>query len=311
MYGFFIKSYHEIQELRTYSFMGDVLVCLYPQVYFFFFEKKKNFKDLSPPFFLRMTQKKELILYGLAAALLAALGSGLAYYLVEDDRKVRRKKTAKRAERSTFGLLSGLEEETRRIRLEVDSVESSIQADCDDKTFEQKKDTLAQASELLLELMAQADAVRPLTLIVGEKDLEATDFERELANQLKDKKRVVMDAIHELLHRLTVCDEKMKREAEKRKEAREEKARMEERRRREKEEEEEKSRRERELRRQREEEERLARDPTEIGNIEVFDEEEEARMARSIEEIEIENQVEVNRAYMVQAETELIELNED
>ncbi|KAG1394046.1 hypothetical protein G6F60_011124 [Rhizopus arrhizus] len=258
-----------------------------------------------------MTQKKELILYGLAAALLAALGSGLAYYLVEDDRKVRRKKTAKRAERSTFGLLSGLEEETRRIRLEVDSVESSIQADCDDKTFEQKKDTLAQASELLLGLMAQADAVRPLTLIVGEKDLEATDFERELANQLKDKKRAVMDAIHELLHRLTVCDEKMKREAEKRKKAREEKARMEERRRREKEEEEEKSRRERELRRQREEEERLARDPTEIGNIEVFDEEEEARMARSIEEIEIENQVEVNRAYMVQAETELIELNED
>lgn len=259
-----------------------------------------------------MTQKKDLIVYGIAAALLAALGSGLAYYLVEDDRKVRRKKTARRAERSTMGVLSELEEEVKRIRSDVDSVESSIQADCDDKTFERKKETLAYASERLLGLLAQAEAIRPLTLIVGEKDVEATDFERELANQLKDKKRAVMEEIHALLGRLTGCDEKMKREVE----AREEKARMEERRRRE---EEERARRKREqeleeeeLRRQREEEERLARDPTEIGNIEVFDEEEEeARMARSIEEIEIENQVEVNRAYMVQAETELIELNED
>jgi hypothetical protein len=189
--------------------------------------------------------KQSLLIYGAATAVIAALSIGFVYYIVEDDRKVQRRKTARRAERNTLRLLSQIEQQQGAIASSISSVEPIIELECDDKAFKQKEYTLAQSNELLLRLMEQLDAIQPLTVIVVGQDSEPTEFEKELVSHLKDKKRAVIDSINGLFRRLDACNEKMKKEVVKREEVAKEKARIE-----------------------REEEERLAREEEERKRIE-------------------------------------------
>lgn len=208
--------------------------------------------------------KQSLLIYGAATAVIAALSIGFVYYIVEDDRKVQRRKTARRAERNTLRLLSQIEQQQGAIASSISSVEPIIELECDDKAFKQKEYTLAHSNELLLRLMEQLDAVRPLTLIVGQ-DLEPTEFERQLVDKLKNKKRSVIDSINELFRRLDICNERVKKEAAKREEVAKEKARLE-----------------------REEKERLAREEEERKKAEEEErkriEEEKAQQAREEQE---------------------------
>ncbi|KAG1451218.1 hypothetical protein G6F56_008140 [Rhizopus delemar] len=205
-----------------------------------------------------MTQNKQsLIVYGAAAALLAALSTGLAYYVIEDDRKVQRRKTARRAERNASKLLSQISEQRQAIETSIQSIAPVLELECDDKAFKQKEFTLAQSNELLLRLMEQLDAIQPLSLVAGEAVEKPTELEEELADHLKNKKRSVIDAINVLFQRLDECNEKLKKEGIKREEAAKERARIE-----------------------KEEQERLAREEEERKRIE----EEKAQKAREEQE---------------------------
>ncbi|CAO3682871.1 unnamed protein product [Rhizopus stolonifer] len=202
-----------------------------------------------------MTQNKQsLIVYGAGVALLAALSTGLAYYVIEDDRKVQRRKTARRAERNASKLLSQISEQRQAIETSIQSIVPVLELECDDKAFKQKEFTLAQSNELLLRLMEQLDAIQPLSLVAGEAVEKPTELEEELADHLKNKKRSVIDAINILFQRLDECNEKLKKEAIKREEAAKEKARIE------KEEQERKRIEEEKAQKAREEQERVAQE---------------------------------------------------
>ncbi|KAI8081931.1 uncharacterized protein B0P05DRAFT_538691 [Gilbertella persicaria] len=227
-------------------------------------------------------------IYGAAALSVLALGSGIAYYLVEDDRKVRRRKAGRRAERNTVRVLNQYKQEAEKIESHMQQVEQDIQdTTCDDKAFKQKEYILAHSNELLLQLMEKIDTVRPLTAIMG-TEADPNPFERELVAVIKSKKRSVIEYIETLFRRLDVTNGLAKREAERREGVAQEKARLE------KEEADRKAEEERQREEARKEKERLAKEEQErIAQEEALrrKEEEEQRLAQETLAKEMEKEV--------------------
>lgn len=247
------------------------------------------------------TQNNRTIwLYGATAISLALVGSGIAYYILEDDKQVKRRKAGRRAERTTLRLLHQTKEEQQAIELNIKKVEGNIEdQDCDEKSFKQKEYTLAHSNELLLRLMEKLDAIRPLTVIMGgETEAEPNEFERSLVSNIKTKKRNVIESIDELFRRLDVVNSKMKKESSRREQIAKEKERLE------KEEAERLAREEKEREEIRKENERLAKEEQErIAQEEALlrQKEEEANLAQEIltkqddyEQVEIIEQEEAN-----------------
>ncbi|KAI8366482.1 hypothetical protein EDC96DRAFT_508245 [Choanephora cucurbitarum] len=176
---------------------------------------------------LPTTRSTSTWVYSAVAISLLVLGTGTAYYLVEDDRRVKRRKAGRRAERETARVLNQYKEEAEKIASDMESVESTIEdTHCDDKTFKKKEYTLAQSNELLLQLMEKMDAIRPLTAIIG-TEAEPNAFERDLVANIKSKKRTVIEYIEGLFRRLDTANGKAKKEAERREKLAEEKAKLE------------------------------------------------------------------------------------
>ncbi|KAG1093429.1 hypothetical protein G6F42_018964 [Rhizopus arrhizus] len=155
------------------------------------------------------TQNNRTIwLYGAAVISLALAGSGIAYYILEDDKQAKRRRAGRRAERTTLRSLHQIKEEQQAIALNIEKVEANIEDQaCDDKAFKQKEYTLAHSNELLLRLMEKLDAIRPLTVIMGaETEAEPNEFERNLVTNIKAKKRTVIESIEGLFRRLDVAN---------------------------------------------------------------------------------------------------------
>jgi hypothetical protein len=178
---------------------------------------------------LNLQNNRSIYIYGAAAISLAAVGTGIAYYIIEDDRQVRRRKTARRAERTTLRLLHQIKEEEQTIEAKMNTVENTIDdTACDDKAFRLKEYTLAHSNELLLQLMEKLDAIRPLTAIMGaETEADPNDFERSLVTNVKTKKRSVIESIEGLFRRLDIANGQVKKEASRREQVAKEKARLE------------------------------------------------------------------------------------
>ncbi|KAK4517903.1 uncharacterized protein ATC70_001251 [Mucor velutinosus] len=239
-------------------------------------------------------------LYGAAALSLALAGSGITYYILEDDKKAKRRRAGRRAERTTLRLLHQIKEEQQAIELEIEKVEGNLEDQaCDDKAFKQKEYTLAHSNELLLRLMEKLDAIRPLTVVMGgETEAEPNEFERNLVANIKTKKRTVIESIEGLFRRLDVANGKTKKESSRREEVAKEKARLE------KEEAERLAREEREREEIRKENQRKAKEEQErIAQEEALlrQKEEEANLQQEIlskqddyEQVEIIEQEEVN-----------------
>jgi hypothetical protein len=264
---------------------------------------------------LNLQNNRSIYIYGAAAVSLAIVGSGIAYYIIEDDRQVRRRKTARRAARTSLKLLDQIKEEEQVIETTMKSVERDINdTACDDKAFRLKEYALGHSNELLLQLMEKLDAIRPLTVIMGaETEAEPNDFERSLVANVKTKKRSVIESIEGLFSRLDVANGQVKKEASRREEVAKEKARLE------KEEAERKAQEEKELEELRKENERKLKEEQEkIAQEEALrrqkEEEEERRLAQeealnkesNPEEVTKEEEVEV----ISQEEVEVISQEE-
>ncbi|CEG76537.1 hypothetical protein RMATCC62417_11423 [Rhizopus microsporus] len=158
--------------------------------------------------------RRSLLIYGAAATLVAVLGTSLVYYVIEDDKRAKRRRTAKQAERATLRLLDQIQSQQQAIESSISSVEPIIELDCDDKAFKQKEYTLAHSNELLLRLMEQLDAVRPLTLVVGQ-DLEPTEFERQIEEEKAQQAREEQERVakEEALRRIREEEEQAAQEA--------------------------------------------------------------------------------------------------
>ncbi|KAL9554259.1 hypothetical protein MBANPS3_002899 [Mucor bainieri] len=239
-------------------------------------------------------------LYGAAALSLALAGSGIAYYILEDDKQAKRRRAGRRAERTTLRLLHQIKEEQHAIALNMEKAEANIEDQaCDDKAFKHKEYTLAHSNELLLRLMEKLDAIRPLTVVMGgETEAEPNEFERSLVANIKAKKRAVIESIEGLFRRLDVANGKAKKEASRREAVAKEKERLE------KEEAERLAREEKEREAIRKENERKAKEEQErIAQEEALlrQKEEEANLQQEIlnkqedyEQVEIIEQEEAN-----------------
>ncbi|KAI8376947.1 hypothetical protein BD560DRAFT_391237 [Blakeslea trispora] len=176
---------------------------------------------------LQTNRSTSALVYGAVAISLLTLGAGTAYYLVEDDKRVKRRKAGRRAERETTRVLNQYKEEAEKIASSMELVESNIDDNnCDDKAFKKKEYTLAHSNELLLQLMEKIDTIRPLTAIIG-TEAEPNTFERDLVANIKSKKRTVIEYIEALFRRLDTANNKAKKEAERREKLAEEKTRLE------------------------------------------------------------------------------------
>lgn len=240
---------------------------------------------------LNLQNNRSVYLYGAAAVSLVVVGSGIAYYIIEDDRQVRRRKTARRAERATLRVLHQIKEEEQAIEEKMKAVETNIDdTECDDKAFKLKEYTLAHSNELLLQLLEKLDAIRPLTVVMGvETEAEPNEFERNLVASIKARKRSVIESIEGLFRRLDVANGQIKKEASRREEVVKEKARLE------KEEAERKAREEERIEELRKENERKLQEEQErIAQEEALrrQKEEEDRLAQEALKEEIEPQIE-------------------
>ncbi|GAN00701.1 PSP1-domain-containing protein [Mucor ambiguus] len=251
-------------------------------------------------------------LYGAAALSLALAGSGIAYYILEDDKQAKRRRAGRRAERTTLRLLHQIKEEQQAIALDMEKVEGNIDDQaCDDKAFKQKEYTLAHSNELLLRLMEKLDAIRPLTVVMGgETEAEPNEFERNLVSNIKAKKRTVIESIEGLFRRLDVANGKAKKESSRREQVAKEKERLE------KEEAERLAREEKQREEIRKENERKAKEEQErIAQEEALlrQKEEEANLQQEIlnkqddyEQVEIIEQEEANEPVQEQDQEQAI-----
>ncbi|KAG2234873.1 hypothetical protein BDF21DRAFT_428984 [Thamnidium elegans] len=178
---------------------------------------------------LDLQKNRSTLIYGAAAVSLAILGTSITYYILEDDKRAKRRKEARKAERATLRILQQIKEQQEKIEASMKSSEDTIEdQSCTDKDFRKKEYTLAHANELLLQLMEKLDAIRPLTVVLGgDIEKEPTEFENQLVSNIKSKKRNIIEAIEGLFRRLDTANVKAKKEASRREQVAKEKARIE------------------------------------------------------------------------------------
>ncbi|CEP09745.1 hypothetical protein [Parasitella parasitica] len=176
------------------------------------------------------TQNNRTIwLCGIAAISFILVGSGMVYFILEDDKQVKRRRAGRRVERTTLRLLHQIKEEQQAIEVDIKNVEGNIEdRDCDEKAFKKKEYVLAHSNELLLRLMEKLDAIRPLTVIMGGETVnEPNEYERDLVSNIKVKKRTVIESIEALFRRLDISNGKMNKEKSRREELVKEQKRLE------------------------------------------------------------------------------------
>ncbi|KAI8980857.1 hypothetical protein BDB01DRAFT_836524 [Pilobolus umbonatus] len=158
--------------------------------------------------------KHTIWIYGLGALAAVLASSGLVYYVLEDDKRVKRRKAARQVEQSTLRLLTGIKKEASRIEEDISTVESELDnKECDDKAFKLREYTIDHSNELLIRSMEKLDAIRPLTLIAGDTN-EPTVYERQLVTNVKSNKRKVIEYIEGLFRRIDIAKEVLKKDSE-------------------------------------------------------------------------------------------------
>jgi hypothetical protein len=221
----------------------------------------------------------------LICAITVASVAGITYYLLEDDRKAKRRKTSRVAERTALRSLNQMRDDELTVESDIKKLEQNVNdKECDDKTFKQREYALAHANEMLLRLMERLDAIRPLTAVMGERNLEPNEYENTLISNVKTRKKQIIQSIQGLFRRVDVCSEKIKTQAKEREEIAKEKARLEQ------EENERKAREAEELERIQKEKERLQQEEAER----VAKEEAQRRLQEEEEQLvqEVSQQVE-------------------
>ncbi|GAA5795963.1 hypothetical protein EDC94DRAFT_619859 [Helicostylum pulchrum] len=178
---------------------------------------------------LDLQKNRSTLIYGAAAVSLAILGTSITYYILEDDKRAKRRKEARKIERATLRILQQIKEQQEKIETSMKDAEDTVEDQtCTDKDFKKKEYTLAHANELLLQLMEKLDAIRPLTVVLGgDVEKEPTEFENQLVSNIKSKKRNIIEAIEGLFRRLDAANVKAKKEASRREQQAKENARIE------------------------------------------------------------------------------------
>ncbi|KAG0164174.1 hypothetical protein DFQ30_010397 [Apophysomyces sp. BC1015] len=127
------------------------------------------------------------------AAVLAILSTGSVYYIIQEDKNVKRRKHAKAAERHALRQLLEINNDRLAIDKDIEKA-SQLTSETDKK---QREYLLAKTNEMLLRLLERLDAIHPQSAILGElhRDQPATDYESSLMEGIKHKKKRLIKKI--------------------------------------------------------------------------------------------------------------------
>ena len=153
-------------------------------------------------------QGKETKIIVSCMGMLAIIGA-TTYYVIQNDRQMKRRKRARLGQKQAYVLLL-------QIKRDQQKIQSDLSDSINDERFDKKKKEylLAQSNELLLQLLERIDAIRPKDAIVlsqNEDDAEEkiTPFEEELMQQVKEKKRRIIQSIQDDFDRVDEYKQKL------------------------------------------------------------------------------------------------------
>ncbi|KAI9256224.1 hypothetical protein BY458DRAFT_519715 [Sporodiniella umbellata] len=152
-------------------------------------------------------QGKTWMACGVAATLLFGLGSTLAYYLVERDRKVRRCRVGERTRNRLLLILKQARHEQQVILDGLASLDKH-------QDLEAHYEQVTGWCECLEKWMSQVQDMRPLTQLVGTTDGEPTEQERVWAHQLREQKLSVISQLETTQARVERYEQELKTRVE-------------------------------------------------------------------------------------------------
>ncbi|KAI7865691.1 hypothetical protein BDF14DRAFT_1883279 [Spinellus fusiger] len=158
-----------------------------------------------------MTQTNTLLLGGIAAVSILLLGS-TSYYIIQQDKKVKRKNSAKVKEHQATRLLRQISSDHQTITVAIQNSSSEIKAAegiLPEKEYKKVEFSLLHSNELLLRLMERLDAIRPWAVIMEEDENQPTEDEEHLIAELKQKKKRIIFKIDRDFQRLDSLKETM------------------------------------------------------------------------------------------------------
>ncbi|KAI8387988.1 uncharacterized protein BYT42DRAFT_216757 [Radiomyces spectabilis] len=163
---------------------------------------------------------RQIWIYGAVTCVAVA---GITYYIIQEDRQVKRRKQLKAAHRQALQLLQEIENDRQAIESDVGQMEKTIASapsnDVDEdravaeKEHKRREFVLAQCNELLLRLLERLDAIQPRSVIVGHTDsLQLTSFEDSLIQDIKSKKKRIIQKVEKNFRNIDHCKEQLKQQ---------------------------------------------------------------------------------------------------
>ncbi|KAI8082770.1 uncharacterized protein BX664DRAFT_339019 [Halteromyces radiatus] len=146
------------------------------------------------------------------------------YHLIEQDRRVKRRKQTKQAERQVLRLIHQIQldrqtihndiEGLTRVLLQTAQHTTSIDTTTDDKEWKRRDFILAECNELLLRLLERLDAIRPKSAILGEDiegqgQQEPSALEQAAILDIRNRKKKVIRQIERNFRQLDQCKDLM------------------------------------------------------------------------------------------------------
>ncbi|KAI9243152.1 hypothetical protein BDA99DRAFT_530830 [Phascolomyces articulosus] len=135
------------------------------------------------------------------------------YYIVLNDRQMKQRKRARASQKQAFHLLQQIKRDQEKIEKDI---LNTIDIENDHHNVKKIEYTLAQCNELLLQLLERIDAIRPKDAIITavQEDMDdieriATPFETELIQQIKDRKRRIIQSIQRDFDRVDQCKQQL------------------------------------------------------------------------------------------------------
>ncbi|KAI7847886.1 hypothetical protein BDC45DRAFT_335856 [Circinella umbellata] len=121
--------------------------------------------------------------------------SATTYYVIQNDRQMKRRKRARLGQKEAYLLLQQIKRDQQKIQTDL-----SNNINNEDIDKKKKEYILAQSNELLLQLLERIDAIRPKDAILlsqnnEQEDIVTTIFEEELMQQVKDRKKRIIQSI--------------------------------------------------------------------------------------------------------------------
>ncbi|KAI9488434.1 hypothetical protein BDB00DRAFT_791864 [Zychaea mexicana] len=123
-----------------------------------------------------------------------------AWYVVQNDRQMKQRKRARAGYRDALKLLQQIKRDQEAIQKDLDAIHVAVSDPSVDDIKKKTEYPLAHCNELLLRLLERLDAIRPSDAVLPpsldlQNQQEPTEFELELMQHIKERKRRIIQSI--------------------------------------------------------------------------------------------------------------------